>query len=64
MSFHFRLYVLEEISIEEINDRDPQTVAKLLDRRNGRAVVSTADHVVHGRLRDAADRAQFVNTFV
>ena len=63
-SSHFRLYVFEKIIIEEINDCDPQTVTQLLDRRNGRAVVSTTDHVVHGRLRDAADRAQLVNSQV
>ena len=27
VSFHFRFYVLEQIIIEEINDRYPQTVA-------------------------------------
>ena len=62
LSFHFRLYVFEQIIVEEIDDRDPQTVAQFLDRRNGRAVVASADYVVHGRLRDAANRAQFVNS--
>ena len=61
LSFHFRFYVLEQIIIEEINDRNPQAVAQLLERGNGGAVVSAADHIVHGGLRDAADRAQFVN---
>ena len=64
LSFHFRLYVFEKIIIEEIDDRDPQSVAQLLDRRNGRAVVAATDHVIHGGLRDAADRAQFVNSQV
>lgn len=64
LSFHFRFYVLEEIIIEEINDRDAQAVAQLLQRGNGSAVVAAADHIVHGGLRDAADRAQLVNSQV
>ena len=62
LSFHFRFYVFEKIIIKEINDRDPQAVAQLLDRRNGRAVVAAADYIVHSRLRDAADCAQLVNS--
>ena len=62
--FHFRFYVFEQIVIEEINDGDSQTVAQLLNRRNGRAVVAAADHIVHGGLRDAADCAQLVNSQV
>ena len=64
MSFHFRFYVLEQIIIEEVDDRDPQAVAQLLQRGNGGAVIAAADHIVHGGLRDAADRAQFVNSQV
>ena len=30
--FHFRFYIFEQIVIEEINDRDPQAVAQLLQR--------------------------------
>ena len=63
-SFHFRFYVFEKVVVEEIDDRDPQTVAQFLDRRNGRAVVASADYVVHGGLRDAADRAQLVDSQV
>ena len=63
-SSHFRLYVFEKIIIEEINDCDPQAVAQLLNRRNGRAVVASADHVVYGGLCDTADRAQLVNSQV
>ena len=61
---HFRFYIFEKIIIEEVDDRDPQSVAQLLDRRNGRAVVAATDHVIHGGLRDAADRAQLVNSQV
>ena len=61
LSFHFRFYVLEQIVIEEINDRDSQAVAQLLKRGDCRAVVASADHIVHGGLRNAADRAQLVN---
>ena len=59
--FHFRFYVFEQIIIEEIDDRDPQPVTQLLERRDGGAVVAAANHIVHGGLRDAADRAQLVN---
>ena len=64
LSFHFRFYVFEKIIIEEINDRDSQTVAQFLERRDGGAVVASADHIVHGGLRDAADRAQLVDSQV
>ena len=57
LSFHFRLYVFEQVIIEEINDRNPQAVAQLLQRGDGGAVISATDHIVHGGLRDAADRA-------
>ena len=60
--FHFWFYVLKKIVIEEIDDRDPQPVTQLLKRGDGGAVVATADHIVHGGLSDAADRAQFVNS--
>ena len=62
--FHFRFYVFEQIIIEEINDCDPQAVAQLLQRGDGGAVVAPADHIVHGGLRDAADRAQLDNSQV
>ena len=61
---HFRFYIFEQIIIEEINDRDAQAVAQLLQRGNGGAVVAAADYIVHGGLRDAADRAQLVNSQV
>ena len=64
LSFHFRFYVFEQIVIEKINDRDPQAVAQLLKRGDGGAIVTAADHIVHGGLRDAADRAQLVNSQV
>lgn len=64
LSFHFRFYVFEQIIIEEIDDRDPQAVAQLLQRGDGSAVVAAADYIVHGGLRDAADRAQLVNSQV
>ena len=64
LSFYFGLYVFEQIIIEEIDDRDPQSVAQFLECRDGGAVVAAADHIVHGGLRDAADRAQLVNSQV
>ena len=62
--FYFRFYVFEQIIIEEINDRDSQAVAQLLERGDGGTVVAAADHIVHRGLRDAADRAQLVNSQV
>ena len=64
LSFHFRFYVFEQVVIEEIDDRNPQAVAQLLKRGDGGAVVASADHIVHSGLRDAADRAQLVNSQV
>ena len=62
--FHFRFYVFKKIIIEEIDDRDSQTVTQLLQCGDGGAVVAATDHIVHGGLRDAADRAQLVNSQV
>ena len=62
--FHFRFYVFEQIVIEEIDDRDPQAVAQLLERGDGGAVVAASNHIVHSGLRNAADRAQLVNSQV
>ena len=50
-------YYTLSVVIEEINNRDPQTVAQLLQCGDGGAVVASADHIVHSGLRDAADRA-------
>lgn len=61
LSFYFRFYVFEKIIVEEINDRDPKAITQLLDRRNSCAVVAATDHIVHGGLHNAADRAQLVN---
>ena len=62
--FHFRFYVLEQIIIEEVNDRDSQAVAQLLQRGNGGAVVASSNHIVNSGLGNAADRAQLVNSQV
>ena len=62
--FHFRFDVFEKIIIEEINNCDPQAVAQFLQCGDGGAVVASADHIVHGGLRNAADRAQLVNSQV
>ena len=64
LSFHFRFYVLEQIIIEEIDDRDPKAIAQLLERGDGGAVVAASNHIVHSGLRNAADRAQLVNSQV
>ena len=62
--FHFQLYIFEKIIIEKINDRDPQAIAQFLQCGDGGAVVAAANHFVHGGLRDAADRAQLVDSRV
>ena len=64
LSFHFRFYVFEQIVVEEIDDRDPKAITQLLKRGDGGAVVAATDHIVHGGLRYAADRAQLVNSQV
>ena len=62
--FPFWFYVFEHIIVKEVDDRDPQAVTQFLQRGDGGAVVAAADHIVHGGLRNAADRAQLVNSQV
>ena len=64
LSFHFWFYVFEQIIIEKINDRDPKTVAQLLECGDGGAVIAATDHIVHSGLGDAADRTQLINSQV
>ena len=47
--------------MEELINCNTQTIAKLLDGRNGCAVVSAADDVINCGLRHTADTAQLVN---
>ena len=44
--------------VEKLDDRKVQSVADLLNRGDRRAVVSAADDVVQGRLRDPGDRGK------
>ena len=52
--FDFLLKVLEKRRGEKVEDRDLKTVADLFDRGNRCGIVSSADDIVQGGLRDAA----------
>ena len=52
---YFLFQLRKQFVLKEIDQRDPQSVADLLDRRDRRAVVPSADDVVEGRLRDAGN---------
>lgn len=54
--FDFLFQIPEEVVVKEVEQRDIQSVADLLDRRDGGAVVPAADDVVQGRLRDPGNR--------
>ena len=57
---NFLLNVTEQIAVKKIFQCDVEAVAKLLQRGNRDAVISSADNVVHGLLCDPAAGAQFV----
>ena len=60
-SFELLLELLEQVGIEKLCDRDPQAVTELLDRGHRRAVVASADDIVHGGLGDAALDAEGID---
>ena len=47
--------------MEEFVDCNTQTVTQLLNRGYRRTVVSPANNIVHGGLRNTTDAAEFVN---
>ena len=47
--------------MEELVNCNTQTIAQLFDRGYGRTVISAANDVVDGGLRNAANATQFVN---
>ena len=59
------LYLLfkipEQVRMKEILYCDSESITELFDRRNGCAVVTSADDIIDGRLRNAAEIAEFVN---
>lgn len=57
----FLLQIPEQLGIEEILNRDSQTIADLLDRGNGGTAVSFADNVVYRGLGHAARATELVN---
>ena len=59
--FDFLFQTDKQLRIEEILDRDPQSVAQLFDRGDRGAVVSSADNVVHRGLCDTAHITELVN---
>ena len=59
--FDFLLQASKQFRMEELINRNTQTVTQLLDRGHSRAVVSAANDVVYGRLRNATNTAQFVD---
>ena len=58
--FDFLFQMIENIWCKELDNRNIQTITQFLNSCYCRAVVSTADNVVDGRLRDAAHGAQFI----
>ena len=60
-SLDFLLQRKEYVRIEEVLNRDPQSIAELLDRCNGSAVISSADDIVHGGLCNTAHIGKLVN---
>ena len=46
--------------MEELINRDTQSIAKLFDGRNGSTVVSAADDIVHSGLCHTAHAAELV----
>ena len=50
--------------MEEFFNGDSQSVAQLLDRRNGGAVVPSADDIIHRGLRNAAHVAELIDRYV
>lgn len=47
--------------MEKLVNGHIQPVTKLLDRGNGRTVISSADDIIDRGLRNAADRAQLID---
>ena len=64
LSFDFRLQIMEKVRFEKILNGHSKPVAYFFQRRNGNALVSSADKVVEGRLRNAAFRTQPVEGYV
>ena len=59
--FDFLLQSCKQRGAKEFLNRNTQSVAKFLDRRNGSAIIPSADNIVHGGLRNTADAAELVN---
>ncbi len=59
--FNLLLQASKQCRTEELLDGNTQSITKLLDGRNGCAVITPTDNVVYGRLRHTTNAAQFVN---
>ena len=64
ISLYFLLQSAEQLRMEEFFNGDSQSVAQLLDRRNGGAVVPSADNIIHRGLRNAAHVAELIDRYV
>ena len=61
VSLDFLLQIPEQFGVEKVLDGDSQTIAELLDRRNGGTAVASADNIVHRGLGYAAHAAEFID---
>ena len=51
----------KQLRVEEVLNRDSQTIAELLDRRNSGTAVSAADNIVYRGLGHTAHAAELVD---
>ena len=59
--FDLLLKRVEKLGVEKVKDSDLQAVADLFYGGNGCAVISAANNVIEGGLRNAAQRCQLIN---
>lgn len=60
-SAQFLFQIAEDVIVKKGADRNAEPIAEFFDGRNCCAVVSAADDVVYGGLRDTADGTKFVD---
>lgn len=58
--FDFLFQTNKDFRMEELINRDTQSIAQLFDGGNGSTVISTADNIVHSGLCHTAHAAEFV----
>lgn len=62
ISAYFLFEIPESFGVKKFRECDIQPVAQLFDRRDGGAAIAAADNIIQRRLRDAAERRQFVHS--